>query len=42
MMDFLINRFPNWERAATVSVCLLALTLAFYAAYQWLRARALT
>jgi ABC-type spermidine/putrescine transport system permease subunit I len=42
MMDFLINRFPNWERAATVSVCLLALTLAFYAAYQWLRARTLT
>ncbi|MFO1056629.1 MAG: ABC transporter permease [Dongiaceae bacterium] len=42
MMDFLINRFPNWERAATISVCLLALTLAFYAAYQWLRARTLT
>jgi putative spermidine/putrescine transport system permease protein len=42
MMDFLINRFPNWERAATVSVCLLTLTLAFYAVYQWVRGRALT
>lgn len=42
MMDFLINRFPNWERAATISVLLLSLTLAFYAVYQWVRGRSLT
>jgi putative spermidine/putrescine transport system permease protein len=42
MMDFLINRFPNWERAATISVCLLVMTLAFYGVYQWVRGRALT
>jgi ABC-type spermidine/putrescine transport system permease subunit I len=41
MMDFLINRFPNWERAATISACLLVMTLAFYGVYQWARGRRL-
>jgi putative spermidine/putrescine transport system permease protein len=40
MMDFLINRFPKWELAGAISVCLLAMTLAFYAIYQWARGRA--
>ena len=40
MMDSLINRFPHWELAAAISVCLLAMTLAFYAVYQWVRSRA--
>lgn len=40
MMDSLINRFPHWELAAAISVCLLAMTLAFYAVYQWVRGRA--
>jgi putative spermidine/putrescine transport system permease protein len=40
MMDFLINRYPHWELAAAISVCLLLMTLAFYGVYQWVRARA--
>jgi len=40
MMDLLINRFSRWEMAATISVMLLIITLAFYALYQWLRGRA--
>jgi len=40
MMDFMINRYPHWELAAAISVCLLVLTLAFYGIYQWVRARA--
>jgi ABC-type spermidine/putrescine transport system permease subunit I len=42
MMDFLINRFPHWELAAAISVCLLLMTLAFYGVYQWVRGRAAT
>ena len=37
MLDLLINRFGHWEMAAVNSVVLLALTLAFYGVYQWLR-----
>ena len=37
MMDMLINRFAQWEMAAVVSVVLLAVILALYAVYQWLR-----
>jgi putative spermidine/putrescine transport system permease protein len=40
MMDFMINRYPHWELAGAISVCLLLLTLAFYALYQRVRARA--
>jgi ABC-type spermidine/putrescine transport system permease subunit I len=40
MMDFMINRYPHWELAGTISVCLLLMTLAFYAVYQRIRARA--
>jgi len=39
MMDLLINRFPRWELAATISVVLLLLTLVLFWAYQWLRQR---
>jgi len=39
MMDLMVNRFSRWEMAATVSMLLLLLTLAFYGIYQWLRAR---
>jgi ABC-type spermidine/putrescine transport system permease subunit I len=40
MMDYLINRYPRWELAATISVCLLLMTLLFYWVYQWVRERA--
>jgi ABC-type spermidine/putrescine transport system permease subunit I len=40
MLDLLINRLPRWELAAAVSTLLLAMTLAFYAAYRWVGARA--
>lgn len=40
MMDFMINRYPHWELAAAISVCLLLMTLAFYSVYQWVRAKA--
>jgi ABC-type spermidine/putrescine transport system permease subunit I len=42
MMDYLINRYPRWELAAAISVCLLLMTLFFYAVYQWVRERAAT
>ncbi len=42
MMDYLINRYPRWELAATISVCLLLMTLLFYWIYQWVRERAAT
>ena len=42
MMDFMINRYPHWELAAAISVCLLLMTLVFYSVYQWVRARAAT
>ena len=40
MLDLLINRLPRWELAAAISTVLLALTLACYAAYRWVGARA--
>ncbi len=40
MMDLLINKFARWEMAAVNSVVLLAVTLTFYAVYQWLREKA--
>ena len=40
MMDVMINRYPHWELAAAISVCLLLMVLAFYSVYQWVRARA--
>jgi putative spermidine/putrescine transport system permease protein len=40
MLDLLVNRLPRWELAAAVSTLLLAMTLAFYAAYRWVGARA--
>ncbi len=39
MMDLLVNRLPRWELAAAISTVLLAVTLALFAAYQWLNAR---
>ncbi len=42
MLDFMINRYPHWELAAAISVCLLILTLTFYAAYQRIRRVAVT
>jgi ABC-type spermidine/putrescine transport system permease subunit I len=40
MMDLLINKFARWEMATVNSVILLAVTLTFYALYQWLREKA--
>ncbi|HEX5796041.1 MAG TPA: ABC transporter permease [Geminicoccaceae bacterium] len=40
MLDLLINRLPRWELAAAISTVLLVLTLACYAAYRWVGARA--
>lgn len=37
MLDILINRFPQWNMAAAISIILLLLTLGLYAAYQRLR-----
>lgn len=37
MLDMLINRFAQWNIAAVVSVVLMAMSLSFYAVYQWLR-----
>ena len=42
MLDLLINRLPRWELAAAISTVLLVLTLACYAAYRWVGARAQT
>lgn len=39
MMDLLINRFPRWEMASTISVALLASTLLLFWIYQRLRGR---
>jgi len=39
MMDLLINRFPRWEMASTISVALLIATLILFWMYQWLRKR---
>lgn len=40
MLDLLINRLPRWEVAAAISTVLLVLTLACYAAYRRVGARA--
>ncbi|HLT01976.1 MAG TPA: ABC transporter permease [Geminicoccaceae bacterium] len=40
MLDLLINRLPRWELAAAISTLLLIMTLACYAAYRWVGARA--
>jgi ABC-type spermidine/putrescine transport system permease subunit I len=40
MLDILINRMPRWELAAAISTVLLVLTLACYAAYRRVGARA--
>ena len=40
MLDLLINRLPRWELAAAISTVLLILTLACYAAYRRVGARA--
>lgn len=40
MLDLLINRYPRWELAAAISVCLLIITLTAYAIYQKIRTRA--
>jgi ABC-type spermidine/putrescine transport system permease subunit I len=40
MLDLLINRLPRWELAAAISTVLLVLTLACYAAYRRVGARA--
>jgi len=42
MLDLLINRLPRWELAAAISTVLLILTLACYAAYRRVGARAQT
>lgn len=42
MLDLLINRLPRWELAAAISTVLLVLTLACYAGYRWVGARAQT
>lgn len=39
MMDLLINRLPRWEMAAAISAVLLAITMVFFAVYQWLNSR---
>jgi ABC-type spermidine/putrescine transport system permease subunit I len=40
MLDLLINRLPRWELASAISTVLLILTLACYAAYRRVGARA--
>ena len=40
MLDLLINRLPRWELAAAISTVLLVLTLACYAGYRRVGARA--
>ena len=40
MLDILINRMPRWELASAISTVLLVLTLACYAAYRRVGARA--
>jgi putative spermidine/putrescine transport system permease protein len=40
MLDLLINRMPRWELASAISTVLLVLTLACYAAYRRVGARA--
>jgi ABC-type spermidine/putrescine transport system permease subunit I len=40
MLDLLINRLPRWELAAAISTVLLMMTLACYAAYRRVGARA--
>ena len=42
MLDLLINRLPRWELAAAISTVLLVMTLACYAAYRRVGARAQT
>lgn len=36
MLDLLVNRMPDWSLAAAISVVLLLVTLALYAASRWL------
>jgi putative spermidine/putrescine transport system permease protein len=40
MLDLLINRMPRWELAAAISTVLMVMTLACYAAYRRVGARA--
>jgi putative spermidine/putrescine transport system permease protein len=40
MLDLLINRLPRWELAAAISTVLMIITLACYAAYRRVGARA--
>jgi putative spermidine/putrescine transport system permease protein len=40
MLDLLINRLPRWELAAAISTVLMVMTLACYAAYRRVGARA--
>jgi putative spermidine/putrescine transport system permease protein len=42
MLDLLINRLPRWELAAAISTVLMIMTLACYAAYRRVGARAQT
>jgi len=42
MLDLLINRLPRWELAAAISTVLMMMTLACYAAYRRVGARAQT
>jgi putative spermidine/putrescine transport system permease protein len=42
MLDLLINRLPRWELAAAISTILMIMTLACYAAYRRVGARAQT
>jgi putative spermidine/putrescine transport system permease protein len=42
MLDLLVNRLPRWELAAAISTVLMIITLACYAAYRRVGARAQT
>jgi len=42
MLDLLVNRLPRWELAAAISTILMIMTLACYAAYRRVGARAAT
>jgi len=42
MLDLLVNRLPRWELAAAISTILMIMTLACYAAYRRVGARAPT
>ena len=42
MLDLLVNRLPRWELAAAISTILMIMTLACYAAYRRVGARAQT